>query len=139
MESMMRLYARQPKPMRWTILKGGLFVGPGTRQMDLVEQIRRGELAVPGDGAHFVSLVHVDDVADAYVAALDRAPAASIFNICAEPIRYAEYVDGLADLIQAPHPPRDYSRPRPPSHRALAKAARETLGWKAKRSIWPEI
>jgi nucleoside-diphosphate-sugar epimerase len=139
MESMMRLFGRQPKPMRWTILKGGLFVGPGTGQARLVEQIRRGELVIPGDGLQFISLVHVDDVAEAYVAALERAPAASIFNICAEPIRYGDYVDGLADLEHAPHPPRDLSRPRPRSHRASTKAAQEKLGWKAKRSIWPEF
>jgi nucleoside-diphosphate-sugar epimerase len=139
MESMMRLFARQPKPMRWTILKGGLFVGPGTRQVDLVEQIRRGELIVPGDGSHFVSLVRVDDVARAYVAALERAPVASIFNICAEPIRYGEYVDGLADRMNVPHPRRDPSLPRPPSHRASTKAAHEKLGWDPKNNVWPDV
>lgn len=139
MESMMRLFARQPKAMRWTILKGGLFVGPGTFQSDVVEQVRRQELIVPGDGSHFVSLVHVDDYADAYIAALEHAPAASIFNICADPIRYADYVDGLADLIHASRPPRDLSKPGPPSHRASTKAAREILGWEPRRSIWPSV
>jgi nucleoside-diphosphate-sugar epimerase len=139
MESMMRLYARQPKPMRWTILKGGLFVGPDTFQPDVVEKIRRQELIVPGGGSHFVSLVHVDDYADAFIAALDSAPAASIFNICAEPIRYGEYVDGIADLIHAPHPQRDPSQPRPASHRASTKAAREMLGWEPKHNVWPDV
>ena len=139
MESMMRLYQRQPKPMRWAILKGGIFVGPGTFQEDVVEQIRRGELVVPGDGSHYVSLVHVEDVADAYVAALERAPAASIFNICAEPMTFGEYVDGIADRLGVPHPERDASKPRPVSHRASARAAKEVLGWEAKRSVWPEL
>jgi nucleoside-diphosphate-sugar epimerase len=139
MESMMRLFARQPKPMRWVILKGGTFVGQGTFQADLVEQIRRGGLVIPGDGSHFVSLVHVHDYADAYVAALDRAPTASIFNICAEPIRYGDYVDGIADGLQVPHPPRDASKTRAPSHRAFTKAAREILGWEPKCSIWPTL
>jgi nucleoside-diphosphate-sugar epimerase len=139
MESMMRLFARQPKPMRWTILKGGLFVGPGTFQPDVVDEIRRQELIVPGDGSHFVSLVHVDDYADACIVALERPPAASIFNICVEPIRYGDYVDGLADLVHAPHPQRDPSQPRPPSHRASTKAAREILGWQPKYSIWPDV
>jgi nucleoside-diphosphate-sugar epimerase len=139
MESMIRLYGRQPKPMRWTILKGGFFVGPGTFQADLIEQIRNSRLVVPGDGSHFVSLVHVDDVADAYIAALERAPSASIFNICAKPLRYGDYVDQLADLVHAPHPARDPSQPRPPSHRASTKAAREVLGWEPKHSIWPDI
>lgn len=137
MESMMRLFARQPKPMRWVILKGGWFVGPDTFQAGDVEKIRNQELVIPGDGSHFVSFVHVEDYADAYIAALERAPAASLFNICAEPIRYSEYVDHIADLIHAPHPPRDLSQPRPISHRASTKAAREVLGWEAKHSIWP--
>ena len=139
MESMMRLFARQPKPMRWVVLKGGQFVGPGTFQADVVETIRKQELIIPGDGSHFVSFVHVEDYADAYVAALERAPAASLFNICAEPIRYGDYVDHIADLIQSPHPPRDPSQLRPVSHRASPKAAREILGWKPKHSIWPLV
>jgi nucleoside-diphosphate-sugar epimerase len=138
MESMMRLYARQPKPMRWTILKGGLFVGPGTSQERLIERICRREETVLGDGSQFVSLVHVEDLADAYVAALDRAPAGSIFNICAEPVHYADYVDHLADLVSAPHPLRDPSQPRPTSHRATNQAAREILAWQPKHSIYPE-
>lgn len=139
MESMMRLFARQPKPMRWTILKGGLFVGPGTSQSELIDNIRAGQLTVPGDGSHFVSLVHVEDVADAYVAALDCAPAASIFNICAEPVRYGDYVDTLASRIRAPHPLRDLSQPRPVSHRASTKAAHEILGWQPKHAIYPNL
>lgn len=137
MESMMRLFERQPKPMRWTILKGGLFVGPGTGQSALIEKIRRGDLVIPGDGSHYISLVHVEDVADAYCAALERAPRGSIFNICAEPVRYGDYVDHLADLVNAPHPRRDPSQPRPPSHRASTKAARDVLGWQPKHSIYP--
>lgn len=138
MESMMRLFGRQPKPMRWCILKGGLFVGPGTWQDRTVEQIREGTLVVPGDGSQFVSFVHVEDVATAYVAALERAPAASLFNVGAEPVRYGEYVDTIADRIGAPHPSRDPSQPRPPSHRASTKAAREVLKWEPHHSIWPE-
>ena len=139
MESMMRLYARQPKPMRWTILKGGIFVGPGTFQEDTVDQIRRGELVVPSDGSHYVPLIHVEDVADAYVLALERAPAASLFNICAEPMTYGEYVDGIADRLGVQRPQRDASKALPVSHRACTKAAREVLGWEAKHSVWPEL
>ena len=137
MESMMWLLRKHPSQMRWSILKGGMFVGPGTFQERTVEQIRRGTLVVAGDGSHFVSLVHIDDVADAYVLALDRAPRQSVFNICAEPLRYAAYVDGLADRIGAERPKRDPSQPCPPSHRASNAAAREKLGWVPRHSIWP--
>jgi 2-alkyl-3-oxoalkanoate reductase len=137
MESMMWLLRKQPKPLRWSILKGGMFVGPGTSQERLVEQIRRGGLTIQGDGSQFVSFVHVEDVANAYVAALERAPAQSVFNICADPIRYLDYVEGLADRLGVAHPSRDYSQPRPPSHRASNRKAREVLAWEPKHSIWP--
>jgi nucleoside-diphosphate-sugar epimerase len=139
MESMLRLFRKQPKPMRWTILKGGIFVGPATRQADLVERIHTGQEVVPGDGSHFVSLVHVEDVADAYLRALEQAPEASLFNICAEPMRYSEYADGIADMFGVPRPRRNDSLPRPPSHRASTRAAAEILGWQAQRSIWPSL
>lgn len=137
MESMMWLLRKHPRQMRWSILKGGLFVGPGTGQDKLIEQIRRGELVVPDDGLHFVSYVHVDDVADAYVAALERAPKQSVFNICAEPIRYGEYVDGIAERLGVKNPRRDPTMPRPSSHRASNRAAKEILGWSPQHSIWP--
>jgi len=135
MESMIWLLRKHPSKMRWAILKGGIFVGPGTFEERTIEQIRRGELVVPGDGSHYVSLVHVEDVANAFVMALERAPTHSVFNICAEPLRYGDYVDALADGIGAKHPRRDLSLPMPPSHRATNRGAREVLGWEPKRAV----
>jgi len=137
MESMIWLLRKHPSQMRWGILKGGIFVGPGTFQERTVEQIRHGELVVPGEGLHFISPVHVDDVAEAYVLALQKAPRQSVFNICAEPIRYGEYVDALADSIGAPRPRRDRSQAKPASHRASNAKAREQLGWSPRHSIFP--
>ncbi len=137
MEAMMRLV--KPDRQRWCILKGGSFVGPDTFQQAQLERLRRGEEVVPGDGSHFISPVHVEDVAAAFVLALERAPARSIFNICDEPVSYGEYVDRLADLIGAPRPPRDPSRPRPPSFRCSNQRARQVLGWTPTHSIWPSL
>ena len=134
----MWLLRKHPRQMRWAILKDGIFVGPGTFQERTVEQIRRGELVVPGDGSHWVSLVHVDDVAEAYVIALERTPAQSVFNICSEPLRYGDYVDGLADRLGAERPRRDLSETKPVSHRATNVKAKDVLAWAPKKSIWPE-
>jgi 2-alkyl-3-oxoalkanoate reductase len=139
MESMMYLFHRQPKPIRWCILKGGLFVGPGTGQDRLLERLRTGEEVVPGDGRNFVSLVNAEDAAAAYVAALARAASDSVFNICDEPIRYRDYVDRLAEMIHAPQPVRDSSKACPPSWRCTSQRAREELGWIPKHGIWPRI
>jgi nucleoside-diphosphate-sugar epimerase len=139
MESMMYLFERQPKPMRWCILKGGLFVGEGTGQDRLLERLRTGQETVQGEGQNFVSLVNVEDATDAYVAALERSESGSVFNICDEPIRYGDYVDRLAGMIRAPRPRRESSKPCPPSWRCSNQRAREVLGWTPKRGIWPRV
>ena len=74
MEAMIR--ALGPQLPGWTILRGGSFVGPGTAQGVLMEQLRRGEVVVAGDGSNYVSPVHVSDMAAGFAAALERAPAA---------------------------------------------------------------
>lgn len=139
MESMMYLFRRQPKPMRWCILKGGLFVGPGTGQQRLLERLRAGEEIVPGDGRNYISLVNVEDAASAYVAALERAESGSVCNICDEPLQYGEYVDRLAAMIHAPEPRRDSSKACPPSWRCSNERARNELGWIPTRGIWPKV
>jgi len=139
MESMMYLFRRQPKPMRWCILKGGLFVGEGTGQDRLLVRLRAGQEVVPGDGQNFVSPVNVEDAAAAYVAALERAESGSVYNICDEPIRYGDYVDRLAEMIHAPQPRRDSSKPCPPSWRCTNQRARQELEWAPKDGIWPRV
>ncbi len=139
MESMMYLFGRQPQPIRWCILKGGVFVGEGTGQDRLLARLRAGQEVVPGDGQNFVSLVNVEDAAAAYVMALERAESGSVFNICDEPIHYGEYVDRLAEMIRAPKPRRDSSKTCPPSWRCTNKRARQELGWAPKHGIWPRV
>lgn len=139
MESMMYLFGRQPKPIRWCILKGGLFVGQGTGQDRLLARLRAGQEVVPGDGQNIVSLVNVEDAAAAYVAALESAESGSVYNICDDPIRYGDYVDRLAEMIHAPRPGRDSSKPCPPSWRCTNQRALRELGWAPKRSIWPRV
>ena len=139
MESMMYLFQRQPKPIRWCILKGGLFVGEGTGQGLLLERLRTGQEVVPGDGQNFVSLVNVEDAAAAYVTALERAEPGSVFNICDEPVRYGDYVDRMAEMIRAPRPLRDSSKPCPPSWRCTNHRALRDLRWTPKHSIRPRV
>ena len=135
MEGMVR--ALDPQQVRWCILRGGSFVGPGTAQDAAVERLRTGALTVPGDGSNWVSFIHVEDIADATVAALDRAPAGSVFNITDEPIRNGEYLDRLAVLVGAPTPPRDRDAPLPRSYRCSNETARRALDWEPRAGIWP--
>ncbi len=126
MEAMVR--SIPPDRLKWCILRGGAFVGPGTAQDDMVAQLHAGTARVPCDGRNFISPVHVADMATAISAACD-APAGSIFNIVDEPIRNAEYMDRLAARVGVAPPPRDPAQPCPPSWRCSNRTARMVLGW----------
>lgn len=132
MESMVR-----ETPLEWCILRGGAFEGPGTSQDALVESIRAGREVVPCDGSYYISPINPADMAAAVVAAVERAPADSTYNIVAEPLRYGEYVDRIASLLGVPPPARDPSRSCPPSFRCSNEAAKRDLGWRPTHSIWP--
>lgn len=135
MEGLVR--AQDPQRLAWTILRGGLFVGAETGQEEIVERLRAGTLTVRGDGANYLSMVHVGDMATAVAAAIERAPAGSVFNVVDEPIRQADYLDRLAALIGVAPPPRDPTATPQPSCRCSNHAAREQLGWQPAHGIWP--
>ena len=132
MERMVK--AVPPARMACCILRGGAFVGPGTFQERTLEDLRAGKALVPCDGHNFLSLIHVADMASAVVAAL-RAPAASTFNIVAEPLSEADYLDRLAAAIGAVRPGRDTGAACPPSWRCSNRAAADVLGWLPVHSI----
>ena len=68
--------------------------GPGPDwRMSWRQAARQGELIVPGDGSDRISLIHVVDMARAVVAAVESAPAGSIYNVVDdEPPTYAAVV-----------------------------------------------
>lgn len=136
MERMVR--SLDPLEVRWCILRGGSFVGPGTAQDGLIERLRAGTQLVPRDGSNWVSYIHVEDIAVATVAALDRAPAGSTFNITDTPARNGDYLDRLAGLLGVPTPKRDPDAPRPRSFRCSNEAAHRVLDWKPRVGIWPQ-
>ncbi|MCG3139301.1 MAG: Aurachin B dehydrogenase [Anaerolineae bacterium] len=135
MEQMIR--DTPPDTLQWCILRGANFVGPDTAQAQTLEALRQGNQVVPCDGRNFVSLIHVADIAAAFVAAIENAPAGSIFNITAEPLRHGEYLDALADSIGVPRPKRDESVPCPPSWRCSAQAAKTKLRWQPTHPLVP--
>lgn len=132
METMVR--AIPPSKLSWTILRGGSFVGSGTAQDDLIARLRSGHASVPCDGRNYISLIRVEDMATAVLAAL-QAQAGTIFNIVDEPLRNGDYMDRLASKYGAPPPRRDEASARPPSWRCSNRAAREKLGWAPIRDI----
>ncbi|RAQ96050.1 NAD-dependent epimerase/dehydratase family protein [Thermogemmatispora tikiterensis] len=137
MEEMVQ--AVDPSELGWCILRGGSFVGRGTAQDTLVSRLREGQLVVICDGSNFISPIHVADMATAIVAALQPAAVGRIFNIVSTPVRYGEYVDHIAALLQVPPPPRDLSMPCPPSFRCSNEAARSVLGWQPVHDIYEDV
>lgn len=135
MEGMVR--ATPVSRLAWSILRGGQFVGPETGQDIALRRLRQGTLRVPGDGHNYFSPIHVEDMAAAMLAALEQAPAGSVFNLTDEPMRYGDYADGLAATIAAASPLRDPAASTPPSWRCDSSAARRLLGWTPSRGVWP--
>ena len=93
--------------VRWCILRGGTFYGPGTGCEEAwLEAARAGTLRSPGDGTALVSLVHVTDFARAFVWAAELSPPGSIFNVVDdEPVPVAVLHRHVAALVGAADPP----------------------------------
>jgi len=135
MEDLVRTLATDR--LRWCILRGGSFVGPGTFQDNALADLRSGKYVIAGTGQNFASLIHVADMATAILAALTHAPDQSIFNIVDEPLREGNYLDRLADSIGVSRPARNPALPTPPSWRCSNQAARSILQWSPAHSVIP--
>jgi nucleoside-diphosphate-sugar epimerase len=90
----------------WCILRGGWFYGPGTRREGRWRELARtGELRMPGDGSHRISLVHVVDMARAVVMAAEGAPPGGIYNVVDdEPVDYRTLYGYIAAHEGGPEP-----------------------------------
>ena len=93
-------------PLDWVILRGGAFYGAGTGAEDgWRASAREKKLRMPRNGSGLISLCHVTDVANAFVVALEQAPARSIFNVVDdEPVSYRDLLSFVAMQIGAPEP-----------------------------------
>ena len=139
----------------WTegiALRYGGFYGPGTSLGpdggEMVEMIRKRKFPVVGDGAGVWSFIHIEDAADATVAAIEHGRR-GVYNIVDdEPARVAEWLPTAASAVGARpprHVPRWLGRMLAGEAAAVmmtevrgasnAKAKRE-LGWEPKHSSW---
>jgi nucleoside-diphosphate-sugar epimerase len=99
----------------WTegiVLRYGSFYGPGTslaRDGEHFEMIRARKLPLVGGGTGTWSFIHIDDAAEATVAAVERG-SRGIYNIVDdEPARVADWVPAAAAALGA-KPPRRVPR-----------------------------
>ena len=88
------------------VLRYGLFYGlEAASTVEMMARARRRMLpAIRGDRS-LLPCIHVDDAASATVAALDRAPAGSTYDIVDDqPVSFSEIVRAVADAAGAPKP-----------------------------------
>jgi nucleoside-diphosphate-sugar epimerase len=88
------------------VLRYGLFYGAETAStIEMMAMARRRMLPrIRGDRS-LLPCIHVDDAAGATIAALDRAPAGSTYDIVDdEPVSFSEIVEAVAHAAGAPRP-----------------------------------
>jgi nucleoside-diphosphate-sugar epimerase len=139
----------------WTegvVLRYGGFYGPGTslgpEGGEHVEMIRRRRFPVVGDGGGVWSFIHIEDAAEATVAAVERGRR-GVFNIVDdEPAPVSEWLPAVAAALGAKPPrrvPRSLGRLLAGEAATVmmtevrgasnAKAKRE-LGWRPSHASW---
>jgi len=140
----------------WTegiVLRYGGFYGPGTSMSpggEHLELIRKRKFPVVGDGAGVWSFIHIEDAADATVAAVERGRRGTYNIVDDEPAAVAEWLPALASVAGARpprHVPRFVGRLLAGEAAAVmmtevrgasnAKAKRE-LGWRPAHPSWRE-
>jgi 2-alkyl-3-oxoalkanoate reductase len=89
------------------VLRYGFFYGPGThyaRDGSMTADIRRRRMPIVGKGTGVFSFIHVDDAADATVAAVERG-APGVYNVTDdEPAPMSEWLPVVAEAAGAKRP-----------------------------------
>ena len=135
-------------------LRYGYFYGPGSAicaRGSMGEELARRRLPIIGRGAGVWSFIHVDDAADATVAALTRAVPSGSYNVVDDdPAPVREWLPALAQALGAPRPrrvPTWLARPLAGGYgvRIMTAAqgasnalAKRELGWTPAHASWRE-
>jgi nucleoside-diphosphate-sugar epimerase len=120
-------------PLDGRLVRGALFVGPGTdREEQWAAEVAQSGYRMPGDGLGWMSVVHVGDYADALLAVLERGQPRSAYIASVEPVRWRELYTGVAARAGLPPPlPGGVERLR--SFRVSNQKLR-ALGWRPQHS-----
>lgn len=90
-------------------LRYGFFYGPGTwfsPEGDVARQARRQQFPIVGNGAGVWSWVHIDDAANATVAAAERGNSGIYLVANDQPLAVREWLPAFARWLNAPPPPQ---------------------------------
>ena len=90
------------------ILEPGMIFGPGFVEgfYPILRRIVQGKMKLIGDGTNYMPLVHVEDVSDAILRAIDSSvPSGSVYLIVTEPqLTQAQLVDMAASALGSKSP-----------------------------------
>jgi nucleoside-diphosphate-sugar epimerase len=100
------LEASRTGVLEGVVLRYGLFYGPeNPSTVQMIALVRRRFLPVIGADQGLLPYIHVDDAARATIAALDRAPDGSTYDIVDDrAVSYSEVVLTIAEFAGAPRP-----------------------------------
>ncbi len=88
-----------------TVLRGGWFYGPDAwHTQSFGEGLKKRMLPIIGDGSACWSILHVDDAANAYLAAIEQQPAGVFHVVDDEPVQVGDFFRYFAE-IQGAKPP----------------------------------
>jgi nucleoside-diphosphate-sugar epimerase len=137
--------------IRGAVLRYGFFYGPGTSYAadgSIAADVRRRRFPVLGDGSGAFCFVHVEDAAQATLAAIEQR-AEGVYNVVDdEPAAAADWVPAYAAILAAPVPRRlplwlgrvlggpyaVYLMTQMPG--ASNEHAKTALGWRPMRPSW---
>jgi nucleoside-diphosphate-sugar epimerase len=98
------LEANQRGQLEGIVLRFGMLYGPRASDM-MIDLLHRRRLPIAGGGRAVLSLVHVEDAADATVAALESGRPGAIYNVVDdEPVVLGDFLRALAGRVGAPAP-----------------------------------
>jgi len=135
------------------VLRYGYFYGPGTQYApdgSFTEDVKHRRVPIVGDGEGICSFIHVDDAADATMAALERGRSGAYNVVDDEPAPVSEWVPFFAETVGAPAPMRvprllgrlgagEYGMYFMTEQRGASNArASDELGWSPARRTWRE-
>ena len=129
--------------LRTIVIRPGMVYGRGSGPLtQFAANARDGVPRYVGDGKNSWSLVHVDDLADLYALALERAPAGTLVNgVVGPPLRVRDLAEAAAAgtglPAPVPWPPSEAALELDPDdvdgvtrdHRISGLRARTLLGW----------
>ncbi|MGH2863757.1 MAG: NAD-dependent epimerase/dehydratase family protein [Solirubrobacteraceae bacterium] len=135
------------------VLRYGYFYGPGSAisgSGSLCADVSRRRLPVVGGGTGVWSFIHVDDAAQATLAALTNGASGAYNVVDDEPAPVCKWLPALADALGAPPPwrvPSLLARPLAGSYGIMTMTAaqgasnalaKRELGWRPRHSSWRE-